>query len=96
MSRDGDRTVVRLDGECDIATVWVMTETLAIAISLDDGDLIVDLSGVTFIGTATIDALMHARSILRRQFRTLTMRSPSRCARRLLDLCGDSDLIEAA
>jgi anti-anti-sigma factor len=96
VSRDGDRTVVWLDGEHDIATVFVLTDTLARAISVDDADLIVDLSGVTFIGSATIDELIRGRNILRRQSRSLTLRSPSRCARRILDVCGLTDLIEPA
>ena len=94
VSRDGDRTVVWLDGECDIATVFVLDEALTKAISDDRADLIVDLSGVTFIGTVTIDALIQAGLVLDRQSRRLTVRSPSRCARRLLAVCGHSDLIE--
>ena len=81
VSREGDRTVVWLGGECDIATVVVLDEALTKAISDDRRDLIVDLSGVTFIGTVTIDALILARSTLRRQFRSLTVRSPSRWGR---------------
>lgn len=94
VSRDGERTVVWLDGEHDIATVFVLTDTLERAISADDADLIVDLSGVTFIGSATIDVLMHVRNILQAQARSLTLRSPSRCARRVLELCGLTGLVE--
>jgi anti-sigma B factor antagonist len=94
VSRDGDRTVVWLDGEFDIATAGVVTDTLTHAISLDDGDLIVDLSGVTFIGTVTIDALVQTRNTLGRQSRTLTVRSPSRCVTRILTMCGRADLME--
>jgi anti-anti-sigma regulatory factor len=54
----------------------------------------VDLSGVTFIGTVTIDALVQAGHVLGRQSRSLTVRSPSRCARRVLAVCGHSDLVE--
>lgn len=93
VSREGDRTVVWLDGECDIATVFVLDEALTKAISDDRSDLIVDLSGVTFIGTVTIDALIKARNFLRRQSRSLTVRSPSRCARRLLTVSWYADLI---
>ena len=92
VSREGDRTVVWLDGEQDIATVPVLIDTLTEAISADDADLIVDLSGVTFIGTVAIDALIKARNTLRRQSRSLTVRSPSRCARRVLSLSGYAEL----
>lgn len=85
---DCEQAVVWLYGEEDIATVAVLAGTLARAVSADDRDLIVDLSGVTFLSTATIDELMRVRSALLRQNRSLLLRSPSRPARRVLDLCG--------
>jgi anti-anti-sigma factor len=94
VSREGDRIVVWLDGECDIATAFVLDEALTKAISDDRADVIVDLSGVTFIGTVTIDALIKFRNTLRRQFRSLTVRSPSRCAKRLLAVSWYADLVE--
>jgi len=94
VSRDGERAVVWLDGEQDIATAAILADTLARVTSADDADLIVDLSGVTFMSTATIDALIRGRNLLLRQSQTLTLRSPSRCARRLLDLSGLAGLVE--
>ena len=96
VTRDGDRTVVWLDGECDIATAGLLTDTLTEAISLDAGDLIVDMRGVTFIGTVTVRTVMQTRDAVRRQSRGFTVRSPSRCVRRLLTVCGHADLIEPA
>jgi anti-anti-sigma factor len=94
VSQDGERAVVWLDGEQDIATVGVLADTLANVASADDADLIVDLSGVTFMSTATIDELILSRNLLLGQSRTLTLRSPSKCARRLLDVCGLACLVE--
>ena len=94
VTREGDRIVLWLEGECDIATAFDLDEALTRAIRDDRADLTVDLSGVTFIGTVTIDSLIQAGHVLGRQSRSLTVRSPSRCARRLLALCGHSDLIE--
>ena len=94
VSRDGDRAVVWLEGEQDIATVVVLAKTLAKVLSADDADVIVDLSGVTFISTATIDELIRGRNLLLGQSRTLMLRSPSKCARRLLDLCRLAGLVE--
>lgn len=94
LTHEGDRIVLWLAGECDIATVFDLDEALTRAIRDDRDDLTVDLSAVTFIATVTIDALIHAGHVLGRQSRSLTVRSPSRCARRLLALCGQSDLIE--
>lgn len=95
VSRHGDRTVLWLNGEQDIATVSVLADALDRAISVDDADLIVDLSGVTFIDAGTISELMRGRNNLRLQSRSLTLRSPPRGARRILDLCGLTGLVES-
>jgi anti-anti-sigma regulatory factor len=58
VSRDGSRTVVLLDGEQDIATVFVLTVTLEKAVAPNGGDLIVDLGGVTFLGRAMLDGFL--------------------------------------
>lgn len=94
VSRDGKRAVVWLDGEHDIATAAVLADTLANATSAYDGNLIVDLSDVTFMSTATIDELIRARNLLLGLSRNLTVRSPSKCARRVLNLSGLAGLIE--
>jgi anti-anti-sigma factor len=94
VSRDGERAVIWLDGEQDITTVAVLADTLANVTSADDANLIVDLSGVTFMSTATIDEVIRARNLLLGQSRNLTLRSPSKCARRLLDVCGLAGLVE--
>jgi anti-anti-sigma factor len=94
VSRDGEWAIVWLDGEQDIATVAVLADTLRNVISADDANLIVDLSGVTFMSSATIDELLRARNLLLGLSRNLTLRSPSKCARRLLDVCGLAGLVE--
>ena len=94
VSRDGDRVVVWLEGEQDIATLPVLADTLANVTSAGDANVIVDLSGVTFMSTATIDELVRARNLLLGLSRNLTLRSPSKCARLLLDRCGLADLVE--
>lgn len=91
---DGVRTVVWLRGEHDVATVADLSDTMARAISFDDADLMVDLSGVEFMGAATVGVLVRTRTFLRLRSRALVVRAPSRCARRVLDLCGVADLLE--
>jgi anti-anti-sigma factor len=88
------RTVVWLRGEHDISTVDALSETLAGAMALDDCDLVVDLSEVEFMGAATIGVLVRARELLESRSRSLVLRSPSRCARRIVHLCGQGDLLE--
>lgn len=82
------QAVVWLDGEEDIATVAVLAGRLDQAVSADHRDLIVDLSGLTFLSTATIEELIRVRNILLGQNRNLSLRSPSPFASRLLNLCG--------
>lgn len=94
VSLEGKQAVVWLDGEQDIATVPVLADALAKVTSADKSNLIVDLSSVTFMSTATIDQLIEARNVLLGQSRNLTLRSPSKCARRLLDLCDVAGLVE--
>ena len=94
VSHDGKQAVVWLNGEQDIATVPVLADTLADVTSADDADLIVDLSDVTFMSAATIGQLIRARNLLLGLSRNLMLRSPSKCARRLLDLCGLACLVE--
>ncbi len=92
--RDAGQTVVWLRGEHDLSTVAALSEALARAIALDDADLVVDLSGVEFMGAATVLVLTRASEFLRLRTRSLALRSPSRCARRILDLCGLGDLLD--
>lgn len=93
--RDPARTVVWLRGEHDVSTVAAFSETMARAIARDDGDLVVDLSEVLFMGSATVSVIVRARDLLESRARALTLRSPSRCARRILDLCGRADLFDS-
>lgn len=95
LTRDGERMVVWLEGEHDIATVFGLADALEKATSSSDADVIVDLSGVTFIGAATVGVLLRGLDALRRQSRSLTLREPSRCATRVIEVFGLSGLVEA-
>jgi anti-anti-sigma factor len=86
--------VVCLRGEHDLSTVDELSATMARGIALGEADLVVDLSRVEFMDAATINAVLWAQDLLRAQDRSLTVRSPSRCARRVLELCDLSDLID--
>ena len=94
VSREGDCTVIWLDGENDIATLPDLTDTLAKAISVNDGDLTIDLSRTTFLSMATVGELIGARTFLRQHGRDLTLRSASHSAMRVLDVCGLSVLFD--
>ena len=91
--RDADCTVVWLHGDHDIATKVAVVVTIARAAQRDDADLLVDLSEVTFMDASTIGALVGSRNRLRARSRSLLLRSPSPCARRVIDLCGLAHLV---
>jgi anti-anti-sigma factor len=80
--------VVWVRGEHDISTRDRVTVRLAKAAGRDAADIVVDLSGVTFMDASTIGALVASRNDLRVHSRSLTFRHPSQTAQRLLDLCG--------
>ena len=94
LSYDQERTIVWLAGEHDIASAWRVRNTLGRAIARDDADLVVDLSETDFMDASTIGTLVRARNLLLAQNRTLTIRAPSRSARRVLDIVGSGELID--
>jgi anti-anti-sigma factor len=86
---------VCLRDEQDLSTVAELSMTMARAITLGDADLVVDLSRVEFMSASTVTVIAAARELLLARSRSLVVRSPSRCARRVLELCDLSDLIDS-
>lgn len=93
VSREGERSVVWLAGEQDIATVSGLTETLANVTALDDADLVIDMSAVSFIDIATLRAIGHCSDVLQSRSRNLTLRAPPRFTQRPLALCRAVDRV---
>ncbi len=90
---DVDRTVVSLYGDHDISTLAELSEAMARGIALDDAEVVVDLSGVKFMGAATVTVIVRARDFLRAHSRGLTVRS-RQVRQAFLDVCGLAGLIE--
>lgn len=84
--RDGQR-VLCIEGQHDVSTVTALSRALVHAMSWDERDLIVDLTGVEFMDTSAVAALLRTRTLLAARGRALRLQSPSPCARRILDLC---------
>jgi anti-anti-sigma factor len=91
---DAGRNIVWLQGEYDISTVSALSQTMDQTGVLGGGDLVVDLSGVRFMDASTIGVIIRSRNKLRSQHRSLTLRSPSTSAGRILGLCGLTDLFD--
>jgi anti-anti-sigma factor len=96
VAREGNRTVVWLSGEYDIANMTALADELAAAIGLDNADLVVDMTEVQFIDVATIGVLVRAHSFLLRRSHRLTLRNPAKCVRRVIDILGLAQLIDSA
>ena len=94
VSVERGRTVIWLDGEHDLSTVHVVAAALAEVIARDDADVLVDLSGVTFLGVVAIDVLDRSREILERRARTLRLRGLSAVTTRVLGICGLEHLVD--
>lgn len=94
-SDDGERFVVRVHGDFDIANVHELCELLARAAALDDRDLVVDLGEVGFVDASTIRALLQCRDSLRLRSRSFTVRTSGRTAH-LFELLGLEELLEHA
>jgi anti-anti-sigma factor len=92
--RGPPEVVVCLRGEHDLSTVHELSATMARAMALGDADLVVDLSRVGFMGASTVGVLARARELLRVRSRSLVVRSPSWCARRVLEACDLGGLID--
>jgi anti-sigma B factor antagonist len=86
--------VVGLRGEHDLATRAAVSAAIGAKLVLGQGDLVIDLSGVTFMDASTVGVIVDARTALGRRNRDLVLRNPSSCARRLIELCGLTDVLE--
>jgi anti-anti-sigma factor len=92
--RRSGRIVVTMRGDHDVATAEALRTTVAGAMALGGADVVLDMSLVGFLDASTIGVVASARDELRRGRRSLSVRDPSACARRLLGLCGLGDLVE--
>jgi anti-sigma B factor antagonist len=102
---DGEETahvdgpvVVALSGDIDVAaktpTSGSIGEGTQAALA-DDVDLVVDLTGVTFMDSAGFSALVRSHNRLADGGHAVTVRGAAPAIRRAMDILGLSDLVEA-
>jgi len=84
---NGTRVVVAT-GEIDIASSPGLWVALSEAIAAGQGEVIVDLSGVTFIDSQGLNVLLRAYKALSPEGRELCLRSPRPQARKALEVSG--------
>ena len=90
--RVGGAPALALHGEIDVATAGIVTERLEETILASEGAVVVDLSGVDFLDSSGIAALLRARGMLGRADRSLVLVCPAGPVRRVLALTGIEEL----
>lgn len=87
----GGASAIAVEGELDMETGPHFTEQVELAVWGTVGAFVLDLSGVTFLDSAGLHALLRARAYLAREDRALVLVCPAGPARRTLDLAGVLD-----
>jgi anti-anti-sigma factor len=91
--RDGRATLV-VTGEIDLVTAPYLRDELAAVVGGAGSTTVVDLSGVTFIDSSGLGALIDARTAIDATDATLVLLNPSGPCRRVLELTGTAVLFE--
>ncbi len=87
----GGANAIALIGELDVQTAPQLTEEVELAVWSTVGAFVLDLSGVTFLDSSGLHALLRARAYLAREDRSLVLVCPAGPARRVLDLASVLD-----
>lgn len=95
LAREDGRIVVWLEGEQDLFTAASLRDVLTAVTAASDGDVVVDMSQVTFIDAAALAVIIRDRNRLLELRRRLSVRAPSPPACRMLDLCSLWELADA-
>ncbi|MEV7085168.1 STAS domain-containing protein [Streptomyces sp. NPDC093085] len=83
--RTGDAVVLTVGGDLDLETIAPLAAAVTEAAATGAGPVVVDLSGVTFADSTTVNVLLRARGSLGPRLR---LARPSAFVRRLFDVIG--------
>jgi anti-sigma B factor antagonist len=89
VKRVGDG-VVHVEGELDALTAALLEAELRDAAATAKGDLVVDLTGITFMDSAGINVLVRIYKVLDVESRKLILQNPASPVRRALEIGGAS------
>ena len=87
----GGASAIAVAGELDLETAPQLSEEVELAVWGTVGAFVLDLSGVTFLDSSGLHALLRARAFLAREDRPLVLVCPPGPARRVLDLASVLD-----
>lgn len=93
LARDDSRVTVSVRGELDLSQTQRLRSAVAGAFELGD-EIVLDLSGVTFIDSTGMRAVLSTRRDADRTGRALTIGLPDGAARRSLDIAGLTGLLD--
>jgi anti-anti-sigma factor len=87
----GGAAAIAVEGELDLQTGPQFTEEVEVAVWGTAGAFVLDLSGLGFLDSSGLHALLRVRAYLAREDRTLVLVCPPGPARKVLDLAGVLD-----
>ncbi len=90
VNRDGGKTIVGVGGELDLATAPMLDEQLRI-LRGQAGEVVYDLADLTFVDVFGLRSLLDYGTSQREG---VSIRTPSRQLRRLLEIIGLESIIE--
>jgi anti-anti-sigma factor len=90
----GGADAIAVAGELDMETAPRLTEEVERAVWNSVGAFVLDLSGVTFLDSSGLHALLRARAYLAREDRALVLVCPDGQALRVLDLASVLDTFD--
>lgn len=90
-SGDGDALVLSLRGEFDLTSAPVFERALGAAQSVNPRRLVIDLSGLDFMDSTGLRALLAAREQAQENGRVLALRRGPRQVQQMLELTGSID-----
>jgi anti-anti-sigma factor len=89
---DGE-PVVRLRGELDLSTAPELARVLDALLEGEVADVALDISGLSFIDSSGISALITAQQDLHKRGRRLSVRSPRPTAVKVFEIAGLMDFL---
>ncbi len=93
-SSEADGPVVELSGDADATTAALLREILAAQLDTGARLITVDVSGLSFLDSASLRVLVLAARALRGRHGTLVLARPQPLVARMLEITGADRLLE--